>query len=179
MVEIILENTFIIESCLVCLGLLIAVYTLIYPKIENIMEEKAKNIVSLESKFQNIYGKKKQNINIKDIKEITKQLNELNDELDMESLKPYELYLGFIISIMLFAVPLVYFSFVVSGFNILYFLESFIPNIFFLGILSFLSLFILIFLRLNSLVTHDFDKKIEKIRNETKEKLKEINKKQV
>ena len=165
----------IIEGCLIGLGLVIAVYTLVYPKIESVLDKKAKRVVELEKKFNEESStlsrfetnKDKRNQKIEDLKKI-------NEEIKTEYLLPYELYAGFILTMVFFTLPLLVYAFPLFDITILKFFESYTLNFFFLGVLSFAILFFLIFIRLHTMVMNEFDKRIEKVREETNKKLEDI-----
>ena len=171
MMTIVLFPKDILQICMVGLALVIAVYTLVYPKIEGIMRKKAKKVVDLEIKFDKLRKEiSKNGLSTKKYDEMFKEMNNIKEQSNTEQTPPFELFFGFIICIVLFSIPLVYLSFDWLGITILNFLEGGIIYLICFGILFLVLLFILIFVRLHSLAMANFDKQIKKIREE-KERL--------
>lgn len=179
MVVVSVTESFLIQSCLLSLGLLIAVYTLVYPKIERMLQTQAENVVRLEQEFE----KKKKDYSISEKSRETRnikfeELQKLKDEINSEYSPPFELHMGLLASMVLFIYPIMVYSFELLGIKLLSGSIPYLLNIFFFGALLFCLLFILIFVRLHSLVTKDFDKMVDKIREATKQSFQQIQHKQ-
>src|SRR3989338_6905384 len=102
------ENS-VIQGCLVGLGLLIAIYTLVYPYIRRVLDDKVKAVLDVEKDIQKetkqlseVWSDKK--LRTKSIDKLKK----LDDDFGIEyEVMPFELYLGFILTLGLFSIPLV------------------------------------------------------------------------
>lgn len=169
-----IQPEFIIEACLLGIGLVIALYTLIYPKIALILEKQAKNVVELEKKFNEESSHLSKVESNKERSEIVGNLRKIDENIKSEYVPSYELYYGVIISMVLLSIPVLVYAFPIFNIAVLSTLEPAIPKIFFAGLISVVVLFFLIFIRLHTIIMNDFDKKVQKTREDTTKKLENI-----
>lgn len=171
-----IEQPLILEWCLLSLGLIIAIYTLVFPQIKNILKNNINDIVRLEKEMEIKSRELSEDTHSVERKKKATEIGDISDKLDSLYELPYDLYAGFIVCMILFSIPLIIYA--LDSVNITItpgIIKSVIP-IFFLGVLSFVILFILIFVRLNSLVREEFDASIIFMKNE-KERLNDAIKK--
>lgn len=177
---VIMSNSgeFIVEISMIGLGLLIAVYTMVYPQIKQIMAKQAQKIVEYEHEF-NKQLEKELSCQDKDVRNKWQKIKELNDKIDQGYSPPYELFLGFIVPLSFFSIPIIKISLDNIGISIFPVLDTTLINFVCGGILTSVLLFFLIFVRLHSLAMKDFDKTVKDIRDETNKKFEEITREQL
>ena len=137
------ENS-VIQGCLVGLGLLIAIYTLVYPSIKSRTES-----INKLKKLDDEFG------------------------IEYEAM-PFELYGGFILTLGLFSIPLIIYILSFFGVQFISNILPYVLHFYFVGILLFILLFVLIFFRLNSFIRSDFDEKMAAARKATSKELEKV-----
>lgn len=172
-----IETNDIIHICMIGIGLVIAVYTLVYPKIEEIMNKQAKNVVRLEGKFTEkrkeyaTNGLSKTNYDT-----LFKEIKLLRDKIEGEYTPPPELFFFIITTLALFSIPLIVIS--LDGLNIsfLNFLYVGLPYFVFGGVLMLVLVSTLIFSRLHGLVMANFDNQVKTAQLEVGKEFKKLKK---
>ncbi len=176
MVVLPIDENSVIQGCLVGLGLLFAIYTLVYPYIRRVLDDKVKAVLDVEKDIQKetkqlseVWSDKK--LRTKSIDKLKK----LDDDFGIEyEGMPFELYLGFILTLGLFSIPLVIYILSFFGVQIILDLLPYVLHFYFVGILLFILLFILIFFRLNSFLRSDFDEKVANAREAASKELEKV-----
>ncbi len=169
------ENS-VIQGCLVGLGLLIAIYTLVYPSIRRVLDDKLKTVLGMETNIQTETKRLSEiGSDKKSRTESINKLKKLDDEFGIEyEAMPFELYGGFILTLGLFSIPLIIYILSFFGVQFISNILPYVLHFYFVGILLFILLFVLIFFRLNSFIRSDFDEKMAAARKATSKELEKV-----
>ncbi len=160
----------VVQVCLIGFGILIAIYTLVYPKIEEIMDSNAKKIIALEKDFDEKRKQYQIDASKKDREKRWSEIEDIKNKIDDEWKPPPEVFIFFLFAMGGFGLPIVIISLNILNLPILNNIAGGIPYFVCGGILMTLLIFISIFVRLHSLIMANFDEKVKKIRELTSER---------
>ncbi len=158
---------FIIETGIIGITLLVVIYATIFPKIQHFLSTRIPAIIELNKKFESL-KKELAVANRERTIKIIKSIKQVDEQMKLAYVKPYELYYGFIFSLALFSIPMLCVAIAFSSYQILSeMVLSICMGLFGLAVIASVILLFAIFIRLNSYVSFEFDKQVEKIKNET------------
>ena len=127
------------------------------------------DVIKLEKELQTKSKELSTKVHKSERQQINAEIGNINNELSVKDKLPFELYTGFIVCIIFFSFPLIIYA--INSASISWF-SSWGPLLiatFFIGIMFFVLLFILLFVRLNDLVMQELETVLENSRKQDEE----------
>ncbi|MBI2522986.1 hypothetical protein HYW19_01215 [Candidatus Woesearchaeota archaeon] len=164
----------IIEGSMIGLGLVVALYTLTVPLLDEILKRREEEVKEKQDNYKNEIQKHlNAEFSIKEKDRFLKELRKRGDEVDRVFYKPAFLPILMMMSLALFSLPLLTYFLGYFGLDVQE-NKGDIFLIFLLGILFFVGLAIYIFFRLYVSQLKQFSIEMKKAKKENEEDVKEV-----